>query len=175
MFSNPKDNIKQLQLTGGMLVADFGSGSGHYVISASEKVGDNGRVYAIDIQKSLLQKVKNLAEKENKHNIDILWGDIEQLGGTKLANNSIDAVIIANTFFQVENKHNIIAEARRVLKQNGRLMLVDWTDSFGGMGPAPENIVTESEAKNIFTENDFEFINRFDAGKHHYGLIFKKI
>lgn len=175
MFSNPQNNIKQLQLTEGMSVADFGSGSGHYVISASERVGESGRVYAIDIQKTLLQKVKNLAEKENKYNIDILWGDIEQLGGTKLRDSSMDAVIIANTFFQTENKHNTMAEARRVLKQNGKLMFVDWSDSFGGIGPSPESIVKESEVENMFTNNSFELINRFDAGKHHYGLIFKKL
>ena len=174
MFSDPKNNIKQLGLKEGDRVADFGSGSGHYVIAASEFVGGDGRVYAIDIQNALLQKIKNLATKENRYNIDTLWGDIEQLGGTKLADNSIDSAILANTFFQVENKHNTIAEVRRVLKPKGKLMFVDWADSFSGIGPAPENIVAESEAKQMFVNGGFEFINRFDAGEHHYGLIFIK-
>lgn len=41
-----------------MTVADFGSGSGHYVMALSELVGDRGRVYAIDLQQALLQRVK---------------------------------------------------------------------------------------------------------------------
>lgn len=174
MFSDPKNNVKQLYLTEGMSIADFGSGSGYYAIAASDIVGDSGRVYAIDIQKMLLQKVKNLAEQENKHNIDMLWGDIEQIGGTKLADASIDAAIIANTFFQVENKDNIIAEVLRTLKPKGKLMLIDWADSFGGIGPASGDVVVESKAKQLFTDGGFEFTNRFDAGEHHYGMIFTK-
>lgn len=174
MFSNPKNNIMQLGLREGMLVADFGTGSGHYAVEASKIVEDNGRVYAIDIQQALVRKIKNIAARERIGNIDVLWGDIEQIGGSKLSDESVDAVIIANDLFQVEKKNNVIAEARRILKPKGKALVVDWSDSFGGIGPAPEDIVRESEARNMFSENGFEFVKRFDAGEHHYGLIFKK-
>ena len=174
MFSDPKNNIKQLHLTEGMSVADFGSGSGHYVMAVSELVGDRGRVYAIDLQQSLLQKVKRMVEDAKRENVDVLWGDIETVDGTKLGDESVDAVIIANTLFQLEDKGTTAIEIRRVLKANGRLMVVDWSDSFGGMGPQASNIVTESTARGIFTEKGFEFDNMFDAGEHHYGLIFHK-
>lgn len=174
MFSNPKNNIMQLRLTEGMLVADFGTGSGHYAIEASRIVGDSGRVYAIDIQQALVKKLKNLAVAENKQNIDVLWGDIEQIGGTKLGDESVDAVIIANDLFQVEDKNNVIVEARRILKPKGKALVVDWSDSFGGIGPKVENIIRESEARELLLENNFEFVERFDAGEHHYGLIFIK-
>lgn len=175
MFSNPQNNIKQLGLAEGMSVADFGSGSGHYVMAASEFVGDSGRVYAIDIQQALLQKIKKTAISENKGNIDALWGDIERVGGTKLKDGSMDAVIIANTLFQVEDKSSTIMEMKRVLKEGGKLMVVDWEDSFGGIGPQPKDIIVESEAVKIFTEDGFALINKFNAGDHHYGLIFSKI
>ena len=157
-----------------MTVADFGSGSGHYVMALSELVGDRGRVYAIDLQQALLQRVKNMAMAENIENIDILWGDIENIGGTKLGDESVDAVIIANTFFQVEDKDTTIMEIRRVLKENGKVLVVDWSDSFNGMGPQPNDIVTESVSRKMFTEKGFEFDEDFDAGEHHYGLIFHK-
>lgn len=175
MFSDPKNNIRQLHLTEGMSVADFGSGAGYYVMAASELVGDSGRVYAIDLQQALLQKVKRMMTEKNRENVDILWGDIERIGGTKLGDESVDAVIIANTLFQVEDKSSTAMEIRRVLKEKGKLMVVDWSDSFGGIGPQSGSIVTESSSRKIFTENGFEFDERFDAGEHHYGLIFKRI
>ena len=174
MFSDPKNNIKQLGLTEGMSVADFGSGAGHYTLALSQVLGDTGRVYAIDIQKTLLQKIKNIASTENRHNIDILWGDMEQVGGTKLADNSTDAVVLANDLFQVEEKNNVAMEIRRILKPGGKLMVVDWADSFGGIGPAGADIVVESTAKKLFEDIGLRFISRFDEGEHHYGLIFKK-
>lgn len=175
MFSDPKNNIMRLGLTDGMLVADFGTGSGHYAIAASEVVGNSGRVYAIDIQQALVKKVKNLAIAENRQNIDVLWGDIEQAHGTKLGDESVDAVIIANDLFQVEEKNNMINEARRILKPKGKVLVVDWSDSFGGIGPRAEDIVRESEARELFLGNGFEFMDSFDAGEHHYGLIFIKV
>ncbi|MFQ5662108.1 MAG: class I SAM-dependent methyltransferase, partial [Candidatus Paceibacteria bacterium] len=174
MFSDPKNNIMRLGLTDGMLAADFGTGSGHYAIAASEVVGNSGRVYAIDIQQALVKKVKNLAIAENRQNIDVLWGDIEQAHGTKLGDESVDAVIIANDLFQVEEKNNMINEARRILKPKGKVLVVDWSDSFGGIGPRAEDIVRESQARELFSENGFEFMDSFDAGEHHYGLIFTK-
>jgi len=157
-----------------MHVADFGTGSGHYALATSQLVGDAGRVYAIDIQQALLKKVKNLTASERIHNIDTLWGDIEQPGGTKLEDGSVDAVIIANILFQAEERNNIIAEARRILKPKGKVLVVDWLDSFAGLGPKSEDIIRESEAREVFSGNGFEFVERFDAGEHHYGLIFIK-
>ena len=142
-----------LGLREGMLVADFGTGSGHYAMEASQMVGNSGRVYAIDIQQARVKKVKNLATAEKRDNIDVLWGDIEQVGGTKLGDEAVDAVIIANDLFQVEEKNNVIIEARRILKPKGKVLVVDWLDSFGGIGPAPENIVRESEARELLLEN----------------------
>lgn len=65
-------------------------------------------------------------------------------------------------------------EIRRVLKENGKVLVVDWSDSFNGMGPQPNDIVTESVSRKMFTEKGFEFDEDFDAGEHHYGLIFHK-
>ena len=61
MFTDPQKNIKELGLTPGMHIADLGAGSGFYVLEAAKRVGDKGRVYAVDVQKDILQKIKNRA------------------------------------------------------------------------------------------------------------------
>ena len=52
--------------------------------------------------------------------------------------------------------------------------MVDWLDSFGGLGPRQEDVFSPSVAKEIFHKNDFVFDREFGAGEHHYGLILKK-
>lgn len=173
-FSDPKKNIAQLSVEDGMRVADFGSGSGHYTVAAADAVGDTGRVYAIDIQQALLKKVKNLSTNEHKKNIEVIWGDLERVGGSKLREESMDVVLIANTLFQVENKDAVIKEAYRVLKQKGRLLVIDWTDSFGGLGPQPAYVIHESDARLRIEKGGFVHDRSIDAGAHHYGLIFRK-
>ena len=108
MFSDPEKNIKQFGLGKGMHVADFGAGSGFYSFAAAQAVGETGRVYAIDVQNGLLTKLKNEAKNvRHLRNIEIIWADLEQVGGTKLKENSMDAIIAANVFFQLENKDNL--------------------------------------------------------------------
>ena len=111
-FANPESNVEQLGQIDGMKIADFGAGVGAYTIPLAKSVGDFGRVYAIEVQKDLLSKIQNTATEENLTNIEVLWGDIERLGATKLPNESIDIVIIANVFFGVEDKSEVVAEAR---------------------------------------------------------------
>ncbi|MDO8590405.1 MAG: methyltransferase domain-containing protein, partial [bacterium] len=68
MFSDPQKNIEQFGLQPGGLVADLGSGAGFYTIAAARAVGNSGRVYAIDILKDMLQKIKNEAQRSGIHN-----------------------------------------------------------------------------------------------------------
>lgn len=173
MFSDPAKNIEQFGLAKGISVADFGAGSGFYTMYAARAVG-NGMVYAIDIQKDLLKKIKDGANIEHLSNVGIIWGDVEKIGGTKLRESSIDAVIVANILFQAPEKNNICLEAKRVLKSGGKVFVIDWLGSFGNLGPRPEDVFLPSVAKEMFQKNGFILEREFNAGDHHYGLIFKK-
>ena len=173
-FLNPLHNVEQFGIMEGMHVADFGAGSGFYTIACAKKVGDAGKVYAVDIQKELLLKIKDEARKQNLDNVEIIWGDLDKEGGSKLSSASIDAVIISNVLFQAEDKASFAKEADRVLKPKGRILLVDWLNSFGNLGPTSEMIFSKEEARKIFEENGFSFDREIDAGAHHYGMVFKK-
>ncbi|MGB8815709.1 MAG: methyltransferase domain-containing protein [Minisyncoccia bacterium] len=174
MFSDPQDNIRQFSLNRGDSVADFGAGSGFYTLAISDAVGSSGKVYAIDVQKDLLLKIKNLTNAQHKSNVDVLWADIEHVGGTKLRSMSLDAVIAANVFFQFENKENPCLEIKRILKKNGRVLVIDWMSSFGNTGPHPDAVFDADKAKQLFFQHGFEYDRDISAGAQHYGVIFRK-
>ena len=174
MFSDPIKNIEQFELEKGNKVADLGSGSGFYSIEVAQIVGGDGRVYSVDVQKDLLQKIRNQAILKKLRNVEIIWGDMEKVGGTKLRAEMVDRVIISNTLFQIEHKEVAIEEAKRILRKNGRLLLVDWADSFGGLGPQPKDVLDKDSAEKLFLKHGFVFEREISAGEHHYGLIFKK-
>jgi len=173
-FSEPQKNIQQFGIQEGWIVADLGCGPGYYVLATASRVGENGRVYAIDIQKELLKKVNSEAKDKALTNVEIIWGDIEKERGTKLADNSVHAAIIANTLFLVENKEACAKEAYRIVRSNGRVLIVDWVDSFGGAGPMPTHIVKEEDMRTIFENVGFSFEENIDAGSHHWGIIMRK-
>ena len=133
-----------------------------------------GQVYAIDIQKELLDRVKKEGRKTGLSNIEIIWGNIEKIGGSKLSENSVDAVIASNVLFQITNKDSFLKEIKRILNSNGRVLFIDWSDSFNGLGPPQSNIITKIQAKEIFEQKGFIFEKDIDAGPHHYGIILRK-
>lgn len=164
----------QLALREGMKVGDFGAGSGHYTRALAHLVGRDGKVYAIDVQEDVLKHLKLTTHPSHHGTIETLWGDIEKAGGTHLRNASLDAVVLANTFFQVDNRFGLLKEIQRVLKPGGKLLVVDWAGSYSGMGPPPERVVTEHAAEEFFINGGFHKQKDFRAGPHHYGLIFSK-
>ncbi len=175
MFSDPEKVVEQCSIQAGMDIADFGSGSGFYSIASAKALASTGRVYAIDAQKDLLTKLKNIAVKDGLYNIEVIWGDVEKINGTKLRDSSIDLVFICNLLFQTDDKESTIKEAKRILKPAGRVVFVDWSDSFGGTGPSPKDVFKKDKSAPLFEKLGFHQDKEIQAGSHHYGFIFKKL
>ncbi|MDB5244822.1 MAG: type 11 methyltransferase [Parcubacteria group bacterium] len=156
----------------GMKVGDFGAGSGHYARAAAAVVGHSGRVYAVDVQEDVLKHLKLNTHAHHQSTIETVWGDIEKLSGSHLKDVSLDAVILANVLFQAENRYGLLAEVKRVIKSGGKLLVIDWAGSYGGMGPTQEKVVSEHDAEAFFIAGGFHKVKSFRAGPHHYGIIF---
>ncbi len=173
MFSDPKKNLAELGIADGMKVVDMGAGSGFYTLEAAKKAGARGRVYAIDIEQGILNKIKNSAVLAGLHNVEVIWGNIEKIGGTKLREAIADRIIISNTLFQIapEDRDNLALETKRLLKAGGKLLLVDWKEESVS---APKPPVPQMLAEGIFQKVGLVVEKTFDAGDHHYGIIFKK-
>jgi len=172
MFSNPEQNIAKLGLKEGMKVADFGAGIGLYSKAISKKVGDSGKVYAIEVVKDLVKRLEREVKDWKISNIECIWGDIENKHGTKIDDQIVDVIVISNVLFQVDDKLGFIDEAKRILKKDGKILFIDWLDSFGGMGPAPQYVVNEEKATKLFTSRGFKLLEKIVVSDHHYGIIF---
>ncbi len=158
----------------GMHVADLGAGSGGYALPAAQAVGPRGRVYAIEVQKDLVARMANIARTQAR-NVEVVWGDVERLGGTKLADRSIDACIAANLLFLLEDRHAFVDEMRRILKLMGKALVIDWSGSFDGTGPHPDHVMTLEEARMLFERAGFVSDKIIDVGAHHWGLICRRV
>ena len=122
-FVDPKIAVQKMGLRKGMKVGDFGAGSGHYSLSAAALVGSDGRVYAIDVQEDVLKHIHYLAEQQHLHNVETVWGNFEKAFGTKLRDDVLDAAILSNVLFQLEDRHTAITEIKRTLKSGCTLLV----------------------------------------------------
>lgn len=174
-FVIPEVVASHFHLKEGDLVADFGAGSGFFLRTLSKAVGDNGRVYACEIQKGLVEKIGELIRAQGLGNVHPLWCDLEEVNGIKIATGELDVAILVNTLFLIEQKDLSVQEMGRTLRSGGKFFVIDWTESFGGMGPQPGAVVTAASATALFESNGFVFEREFPAGDHHYGLAFRKV
>ncbi len=171
-FADPHTNILQMGLHDGMKVADLGTGSGHYALSAAQIVGATGRVYAVDVQEDILTRLQGELTKQGIKNVETIWGNIEKPGGTMLKEGALDAVILSNTLFQVEHKEGALAEIQRILKPGGKLLVIDWAGPYGGIGPHEKSVVSEHQAEELFITAGFHKVKSFRGGPHHYSILF---
>ena len=170
MFADPEKNLKAFGLRETDIVADLGAGTGFYAVAAGKMV-PNGKVYAVDVQKDYIHTIKAKAQEAGLENVECLWGDIEKIGGTKIGDSIVDAVVASNVLFQLEEKNKFIEEAKRILKSGGRALLIDWSDAslIGG-----QPIIPQDKAREMFEKKGLSYVGDIDAGAHHYGMIFKK-
>ena len=170
MFSDPLKNLKAFELKENDVVADLGAGTGFYSIAAG-MIATRGKIYAIELQKDFLDTIKNKIKEAHLENIEIIWGNVEKIGGTKIGDKVVDVVIASNILFQVEDKENFILEVKRILKPKGRVLLIDWSESSIMSGT---NIVSKDKARIMFEKNGFILEREINAGDYHYGMILIK-
>jgi len=157
-------------------VADLGCGSsGHFIFPAAKLVGKKGMVYAVDILRTALQTIDNRVRIENLTNIKTIWSNLEIFGATKIEAGSLDVAMLINTLYQSHKRAEILREAVRLLKKNGRLVVVEWKNVATPFGPPPEERVkkelVDSGAKRLGLKPEEEF----EAGPYHYGVIYVKL
>lgn len=174
-FADPQNITTHFHLREGDTVADFGAGSGHYMKPLADNVGKSGKVYMTEIQKNLVDALGTKAREAGLTNVRPLWCNLEAVGGTKLNDGLLDAGLLSNTLFQFTEKDAALTELARVLRIGAKLFVIDWSDSFGGLGPRPVDVVTETDAKMLVEKHGFVFERSFPAGDHHYGLAFRRV
>lgn len=160
----------------GVKVADLGCGiSGHFVFPAALRTGKNGKVYAVDILKNVLDNIKRRAKTENLENIETVWSNLEIFGATKIESESLDVALLINTLYQSHKRAEILREAIRMTKKKGLLVIVEWKDIALPFGPSPEERVKTDLLKNVGQKLGLNLEEEFNAGPYHYGLIFVKM
>lgn len=168
-FLKPIEILNKLELRNDMSVADFGSGSGGWVLPLARRLED-GIVYAIDILEEPLSALRGRMQFEKIRNVRTIRSDIESKDGSTLSDASVELVLMTNLLYECEDKKKVLEEGKRVLKQGGKILVVDWRKD----NPLTKEIeyVSFDEIKGAGKELGLTIEQEFEAGRYHYGVVF---
>ncbi len=121
-FFSPRRNIlKEVGIKLGDHVLDYGCGPGSYILPTAELVGKSGKIYALDMNPLAAQAVQKISSKKGLTNVETITSDCK----TGLPSESIDVVLLYDTFHALSDPNSVLKELYRVLKPGGILSLSD--------------------------------------------------
>lgn len=172
----PTDQLfNHIGIEEGQYVAHLGcGGSGYLTFPLASRVGNTGKVYAVDILKSALARLGTEAGRRHLAFIQTVWANLEKYRATSIADNELDLALLANILYQSKNHPAIIQEAYRMVKPQGRLIVLDWKGNASVFGPPQEQRVDPTRIIELCEVNGFTFLEQFDAGPYHFALSFEK-
>ncbi len=172
---NPEKVLLRVGIRERMRVADLGCGAlGHFVFPAAQMVGPKGLVYAVDIQRDVLDQVGRRAKDARLDNIMPVWSDIDVYRAARIPDGELDLTLLVNNLFLSQNRPNLVKEMARLTKKGGRAVIIEWKTIATPIGPPVDERVPKEDAVKLMTIPEFSFIEEFEAGESHYGLLFQR-
>jgi ubiquinone/menaquinone biosynthesis C-methylase UbiE len=120
---HPSQVLDALQLHAGEVVADLGAGSGYFTFRMAPKVGNTGRVLAVDVQDEMLQTLKQRAAAKNITNVQVIKASETD---PHLPIGAVDLVLFVDVYHELAYPYEVMQKVRDSLKPNGRVVFVEY-------------------------------------------------
>jgi ubiquinone/menaquinone biosynthesis C-methylase UbiE len=172
MIFNLQDLIEKIGVEKGMVVADFGIGGGHLAIELAKKVEENGKVFAVDVVSRKLELFQSLARANDVFNVEIRRANLEK--SSLLESDLCDRITATNLFLQIDKDkwEILLKDIKRVLKQEGKAVIVDWKPE-SDLGPPKEQRISFKEIEPVI-KKVFGKYEEIKVGDNHWGVIIEK-
>ena len=151
----------------GSHVADIGAGSGWFTVRSARRVGPDGIVYAVEINKAYIRHIKTRAGREKLRNIRTILGRADD---PLLPAASVDAVLLLKTYHEIAKPIQLLRKVRTALRSGARLGIIDRNGIGTDHGLNAEVVIKEA------AEAGFELVAQHDFVKSEgvdYFLIFR--
>ena len=172
---------RELQLGPGAKIADVGAGKGGFALALARRVGDNGHVFATEIDAARLRRIRSAAERQSLRNVSAIEGGTADTG---LPPACCDGVYLRGVYHHLTDPQAMDQSLHRSIAAGGRLVIIDFEPSWlftllapvegvpenrGGHGIPPDVVVEELEAAGFELERKID-----DWSSRNYALIFRR-
>jgi ubiquinone/menaquinone biosynthesis C-methylase UbiE len=170
---DPERVFGQLRLKKGSTFLDMASGRGEYAIAASQVIGDDGLVYAIDLWEEGIVSLMEQASDRGIKNLKPILGDVGKW--MPIENDSVDVCLMATVLHELvltKSADGALKEAVRVLSSQGRLAIIEFNKVERPPGPPIHIRLSPEDVESIVTPHGFRKEQVTDVGPYNYLITF---
>jgi len=167
----PENVLDALKIAPGSTVADIGAGTGYFSLRLARRVGPEGRILATDIQPEMLAFLKDNTRAHGIENIEpILCTPTD----AKLPEGRLDLALMVDVYHELEYPEETMAQVRRALKPDGRLVLVEYRGEDPDVPIKPEHKMTLAQVRSEIEPMGFSLKEVFEFLAQQRIMVFTK-
>lgn len=158
--NKPDEIVKSLGICEGNIIGDIGAGGGYFTFRFSEEVGENGKVYAADIDPRFLNFIEEKAVKQKIKNVKTVIADENRFELPE----KVDMLFLRNVLHHLHEPGKYFKNIKKLLSEDGIIALIDYKEensSFTGESGhyTPENVIrAEMEKAGFYVFKKFDFL-----------------
>ena len=170
-FEQPDKVLDALKIQPGMTVADVGAGNGYFTLRLARRVKDSGRVFAVDIQQGMLDRLEINRKQEGLKNIELV---LSTPTDPRLPPAAIDLALLVDVYHEFQQPEEMVAGIRASLKPEGVLVLVEYRGEDPSVPIKPEHKMTVAQVLREIEPMGFRLRKKLDFLPWQHIFIFEK-
>ncbi|MGO1470232.1 MAG: class I SAM-dependent methyltransferase [Tissierella sp.] len=165
---SPIETLKKAGFKEGLTLCDIGAGTGVFAIPASKISNEN--IYALEKSEDMIEILNNRTKEKKLKNLKV-----KKVKSTTLPmlDNTCDLVIMVTVLHHIDDKKTMVSEIKRILKEKGKLMIIEFHKRDTSMGPPIEIKISKEELEEFARDNELKIVDKFDLGDNFYGYVFE--
>lgn len=168
-YQKPHEVLQALELKAGETIADIGAGSGYFALRFSQHVGDQGRVYAVDIEPNMVRHMNRRIRDAGLQNVTTILADPDD---PLLAERSIGLFFFCDVWHHVENQTKYLDLIKKMLKPGGQVVMIDFHKKDLPVGPPLKMKIAREELLKQMEQNGFRLAKEHTFLPYQYFLVF---
>ena len=166
--------FKDLDLQSGITFLDLACGRGAYCLAASQIIGENGNIFAVDLWEEGIELLRAVAKEKGTGNIKAFVSNAGE--HIPVADHSIDVCLMATVlhdFVEDQIEKEVLDEIVRVIKPNGILAIMEFKKIDGPPGPPRHIRLAPEQVDDMLTPYGFTRELFTEVGPYNYLMLFK--
>ena len=182
-FLDSDEILGELNFKGDETFMDLGCGDGYISLKAIEDYLPNGKVYAVDVYDVAIDELNKFKDANDIKNLINIEADVTQ-GIFDVKDDSVDVLLMLNVFHgfrDSETRDKVVRELARLIKEDGRIAIMEFKPIDWSFGPPTEIKCSPYELEELFNEHGLKKVHlnenmgqKSPEGNSHYMIIFEK-